>query len=508
MSGSRMRTSKKILLTGIFILFVQFVSRSQPPNTLYFIENMPYRHTLNPSFQPTQDFYVSVPTLSYIHLNIGNNSLTLKNIFQNNTEGNTVYFLNPDGDKDYFYNTLQPVTLLNVDTKISLLGAGLRMYDSYFTLDISQRVSSQLYLPKDFFRFALYLTPDIDNNIFDFRHLDFSAQTYTDVSFGISYTFNRRLNFGGKLRLLVGNNNKSFSHSKFDVSANIEEWNISGNGELKSSGGDHLDVYENFDSIRYSSNGIKGFATIAGMGAGLDAGMSYRITKHLTFSTAITDVGAIRWKKNTTNTKYNLDYTFTGVNKSVNDNYSLEELLDSIKTAFINSQEVSNNAGKRYTTTLLPKLYIGLQQDFFDKRLSLGLLSKTLLNSQKTYGELTFSVNGKPLEWLNISLSHSFFNKSFSTFGAGIGIQTGSLYWFTALDYIAFDNVPLPIKKIDSSLPDITLGAPYNSKAFDIAMGVVIALDDLNWFKSKKIDPFEAEEREIELSGFKNCRVR
>ena len=489
----------------LFLLFstASFSVNAQGVSTMYFLENVPYRHLINPSIQPSQDFYLSLPVISYFHVNLGNNSISLKDVFQNDAEGNTIFFLNPTGNKDVFYKSLQPITMLTGDVKINLLGAGLRLNDNYFTLEISQRENTQFFAPKDLFKLLLYGTPDITKNLYNMGSFAFNSDVFTDVSFGISHKKSKKLFIGGKIKLLLGNNNKSFSHTQLNLNANIEQWNIQGYGKFYSSGADKINVFGKFDSIQYVSPGsIKNFFTVAGLGAGMDVGMYYKASKKINISFSITDVGFIHWNKNATQTAYGVDYTFAGMEKNLNDGYSLKDLLDSVKTAFRNASEV-NTDEKSYNSRLLSKINIGAEYNLLDKKLSLGLLSRTLIKNYTFNEELTTSLNARPWKWLNTSLSYSLFNGRFSSFGAGLGLQTGPIIWFATADYLSFNNVPIPLQKIDSSLPALTVGAPYNTETFNIAMGITFALNDLSWFGSK---PPRLFKKYKENSGFTPCK--
>lgn len=456
---------------------------AQSPNTMYFMEGFPYRHFQNPALQPRQDFYLNLPVLGYTHLNLENNALSMKDFVQTDANGNTILFLNPRGNKNLFFNTLQPVTMFNTDLRINILGAGMRIYDDYLTFEINQRATAQIYAPKDMFKFLLYGTPDLFENLYELKNFISDIQSFTDVNIGYSHTKDKRLFYGGKLKLLLGNNNKSFAHSKMNLSANIDEWNIAGNGVLRSSGGDNLNVTGKFENVTYTSNGIKSVLTVAGVGAGIDLGVSYLLKENLSATVSVTDLGFIRWKKNASVTNYSIDYTFQGLQKQLNDNYSLQDLLDSVKNAMYNAREVSYNK-KSYNSYLLPTLHIGLEQRFFDNKLSIGLLSRTMYNHQSIAQELTVSINARPFHWLDAAVSTSLLNGRFSSFGAGLGVKTGPLYWFTSMDYIGFENIPIPLQKIDTSLPTMTLGVPYNTQAFNFASGVSIVFNDLKWFKS------------------------
>src|ERR1035437_1699005 len=94
------------LLIGAFHLNAQ----AQQVNTLYFMENVPVRNNLNPAFQPITNFYLGLPILGLTQFGIGNNSLSLKDVIYNNN-GQTISFLDQNGDINRFNNTLKSTTV-------------------------------------------------------------------------------------------------------------------------------------------------------------------------------------------------------------------------------------------------------------------------------------------------------------------------------------------------------------------------------------------------------------
>ena len=72
-----------IIIVSIVLFFSAFKAKAQQVNTLYFIENAPVRHYLNPAFQPMSNFYLGFPVLGYSQFGVGNNSLTFYSLLQN-----------------------------------------------------------------------------------------------------------------------------------------------------------------------------------------------------------------------------------------------------------------------------------------------------------------------------------------------------------------------------------------------------------------------------------------
>ena len=74
----------KTLLRYIFALIVlqsAIIANAQQINTLYFLENAPMRHTINPAFQPISKGFVNISPLGWMSIGAGNTSLTMSDLF-------------------------------------------------------------------------------------------------------------------------------------------------------------------------------------------------------------------------------------------------------------------------------------------------------------------------------------------------------------------------------------------------------------------------------------------
>ncbi len=158
-----------------------------------------------------------------------------------------------------------------------------------------------------------------------------------------------------------------------------------------------------------------------------------------------------------------------GINSNTDVSYYVSKFLDNFQDSFKDSISTPNQS---YKTYLAPKLNVGAEYGFFENKLSLGLLSCTILESNKLNEELTVSINGKPVNWFNLSVSYSVFNGRMSNVGAGLGLRTGFLHWFASADYIPTNYMPLPLEKIDSSLPVFTVLIPNRTPGMNFAVGV------------------------------------
>ena len=110
----------------IVLLSATSFGYAQEVNTLFFLENAPMRHIVNPAFQPVSNGYVNFTPLGYMSIWAGNNSLTMRDVIYN-YNGKTITALHPEGgDRDALYDAFRKATLINTQMTLNILGFGFR----------------------------------------------------------------------------------------------------------------------------------------------------------------------------------------------------------------------------------------------------------------------------------------------------------------------------------------------------------------------------------------------
>ena len=467
------------LLIGAFHLNAQ----AQQVNTLYFMENVPVRNNLNPAFQPITNFYLGLPILGLTQFGIGNNSLSLKDVIYNNN-GQTISFLDQNGDINRFYNTLKSTTVARADLQTNLLSFGFRYKSTYWNLSISEKIDGMVSIPKDFFLISLYGTPTINNNSFNLASLQSDFTAYTETAIGCSKILNENLTVGVRLKLLFGNANLSNTNNGLHIKAGIAKWSMIGSGSANVSSPLQFQIADNYRSYSIlNSPKISDWLRPSGLGAGMDAGFSYRLNDNINLSGAITDLGFISWFKNVQNVNYRMNYTFDGISK-INSNTSSADiqnlynqlifgnsLVDTITSALYAASNLTKTS-KVYTTAITAKLNLGFEYNILENKVGFGLLFHSQFLNNTITEELTGSVNLRPNKWLNTSVSYSVFNSRMSAIGVGVGLKTGLFHWLLSADYIPFYKSTLSLADFGSNYPNIKIPIPYNTQSFNLAFGM------------------------------------
>jgi len=475
----------------LFLLMISntpLLLKAQQVNSLYFMEDVPVRHFLNASFQPTTDFYLSLPIIGFTQFNVGNNSLTLKDVIYNKN-GRTISFLDSLGNIPRFYHTLKSNTMIDLDFQTNLLSFGFRHESVYWTFSLTEKMEGKVNVPKTLFQISLFGTPNPENNSFDFTKLEGDVSLYTEAALGYSKQLNKKWLVGGKLKFLMGTANISNGNNRFVMEAGTEKWTLKGTGTANYAGPVQLknvDNYQNFSYVTPST--ASGWLSPSGIGAGFDIGFEYRLNKKIRLSGAINDIGFIHWTANAQNYQYGVDYTFNGI-QALNSNTTINTfqdvynrlilgntLIDSISNAFKSSTSSKVTTGS-YTTVTTAKINLGFEYSLLNDKINLGLLSYTRLFKYILIEEITGSVNARPNKWLNASLSYSLLNGRLSTIGAGLGVKSGIFHWFMAADYIPLEKATLSLSDLGVGNPQINIPIPYNSKRFNLSVGMNLVLD-------------------------------
>ncbi len=508
-----MKTTRTILVALVAMLTLS--AHAQQVTTLYFLENAPMRHTINPAFQPVSKGYINFSPLGWMSLSLGNNSLTLSDlVYVDPATGKTITPLHPDADKQAFLRKLNNVTYINGDAYIGILNMGFRIKDNGFlTLGINERIEGGLTLPKALLSFPFDggltdLTGGV--NKLSMTGLGLGANTYTEISGGYSYRINEQWTVGGKLKFLLGQvyGGMGTKDLAFDVSTN--QWRIHGNMDLTIGGPVNLDYMNTFVDGKSVADIIKGFqdgsfdinqlvdtknlaklAVPSGYGGALDFGFAWKPIENLQISAAVTDLGFIYWTKGGKYTA-TVDTVFDGVgmidysdpkyhvNHDPSQPFSMDSVLNDVKTnlmGLLNNVGVSSNGRGGFARMTSARLNVGLDANFWNNRVGIGVVSATRLYNARLYEEVTFGLAFRPVNWFNIAATYSLMNNGkYSNIGAGIGFMPYDGINLT----LAMDYIPTSYAAIDvNGTPKYLL--PDKTKMFNVALGFSIC-----WGSNKK----------------------
>ena len=414
--------------------------------------------------------------------------------------------LHPNGDKQALLNVFRKNTLLDADVTTDLLSFGFRIKENgYFHFNVLAHADGGVAVPYDLFGFLLGGgMQDLNGgiNYVDLTKLSLKSSVYTELGFGYSHRINEQWTVGGKLKLLLGTAYAGLSMTDLGIDASADEWRLHGNGLLTVAGPlkwenvpENIDkeTFENMQASDWIETEdrkalVKSFLTPSGYGAAFDLGFTYKPIEQVQITAAVNDLGFLYWNNSR---RYNatIDTTFTGVGEFEYSQYMVDGKFDSdsLMSDVMNNLEGILDAasgsmtGNGFARMVRAKINIGVDANFWDNRIGIGVLSKTQIYNRHLYEEVTLGAALRPCNWFNLALSYSLVNNGkYSNLGAGLSFMPYDGVNLTlAMDYIPTSYAYYDIEK-DGAAP-VHCAIPYKSKGVNLALGVSIV-----WGTNKK----------------------
>ena len=478
-----MKTTLRSIFVGILLACTSLVS-AQQVNTLYFLENAPMRHTINPAFQPVSKFYLTLPVIGYTSLWAGTNGWSMSDFIFKGPNGNTITPLHPDAPANWLAQ--QPKKFaFDMDLHTNILGFGFRIKEnSYFHFNVSERISAGVNFSSSIFG----INHISDGVVLDSVALGVNALAYTEFALGFSHNITRKWSVGGKIKVLVGQADAAVNFDNLAFTTSLDSLRMTGNGTMRMAAPlnwDSLptdpkqladyDVAELFSN--YNGNTMKQIGEAikpAGMGVAFDLGVTYKPINNLQITAAVTDLGFIRWHRYAKATA-DVDATFEGIDLDYSDYGSVnhfddDKLVDDVTNeleGYLNEIEVNDiEKGFPYINMLTANLNVGIDANFWKNRVGVGVYSHTRFHNSYITEEVTFGAALRPANWFNLAASYSFLNGHWSNIGAALSIAPyDGLMLTVATDYI-------PTSYAKASAEKISL--PYKTSGVNVMFGLAI----------------------------------
>ncbi len=427
--------------------------------------DIPQSNQLNPALFKLCRIYVELPVISSVKVNIRNTGFGYHDVIQRGTGSQSDTYLVNVSSLD---KILKRSNFSQIETDIDLLGFGFGYKDWYFTFGISSHSDLLLSYPHDIVLLrdsglpvsAGGATPVMLN------HLGAEITLWNSIGVSAAKEIRDGLKVGLRVKYLQGMANAVSRTAKIQLDQSgapdglrtLMDYRINASFPV---------------NFRYTSHGlINGLSfdnplnNVAGdyifngnRGAAIDAGFVYDPDEITELSGSITDLGFIRWKKNTNLLSASGNYFFTAAELALFQarpgavDY-VKALKDSISTAF-------KNATKSYFTLTPVKIFGGITRSVFPY-LRAGVMTRIEIYDLHVMPSLSFSLNYTPVPIIAASLSYTLMNNKFNQVGAGIALGNR-----LAQLYVITDNIPLRFTKDSNS----SLFWPYNARMFSLRFG-------------------------------------
>ena len=485
---------KKSLYLLVLLAIIMQEAASQNSQTLYFM-NLPQNHLLNPALKPSNSFYLSVPALTGININVNNNFVNFSDVIMPNQKGDSlISFLHPDYNPDNFLKKLKTSNFIAPEINIQLLGLGFKAgKDMYISLDITERVEGNFALPKDLFVLALKGNNDFVGKTINLTGLDARLRYYHEFGMGVSKNITSKLRIGIRGKLLFGVANMSLNNKSLGLTVN-NDYSYDFNADVSANISAPVKVYSTgnkIDSVVFDDKRLKEpsfYFNTKNMGLGVDIGAVYQLTDKICFSASITDLGYIKWKSDVTNLQANSTFKFSGFNITdvANGTKTIDQLATEMVDSLKNSFKISNTS-TGFNTYLPTKVYLGASYNL-TKSISLGILSCSLFSGKQIREALTLSANINLGSAISTTVSYTAENSRYNNLGAGLAFRLGIFQI-----YLMTDKIPVTWNKVitkkgsgaGAQSGSIMLPTDWNTANFRFGVNIVMG----NHLKKKNDKP-------------------
>ncbi len=449
-----MKRMKAIGLICLFgVISITGFAQSEVASTAL-LHNAPYRHFINPAFEPITEGYLYLPAISHISLYGGNNSLSLSDLVINQ-DGRAMWTLNPES-KVNLLDAFRMNTLVNADLNIALLGFGWRTrHGGYLHFNLNERIDAGVTLPRGLFDFVLGggMTDLEKGNLFNLTSLGVNAQLYSELAVGYSRKQTEIWTWGLKVKALAGHAYAGMKNRNLNLNATPDSWSLQGAGTMQLA----LPLKEyptNMDAENLFNGGFdwKNQMNLTnvpsyfnGFGGAFDLGFTVTPVKYVTLSAALTDIGVIYWHKGR-HYDYTIDGSFDGMGKinygdytDADGKFDTQRFTDTLTTRLKEVYEnalTSNPGQKGFWVPLTMKLNVSAEVNLLNNIFGIGVYSKTMYYNNRFFEEVTLGAAVRPVSWFNFGVSYSFLNGKWSNVGAALGLRLGPFIISVAADYV------------------------------------------------------------------------
>lgn len=432
-----MQNSKRLCLFAA-LLAVSFGLSAQQNFSLYHMESLPQRSTLNPALLPDCKWFVGFPGFNSLGFQATNSGFNLNAI-------NNAIVVKPNGnflDLNAMLDVFSRQNYLSIKADQTWAHFGFRAKKHFFSANVTDKAGVKFGYPKDLFRFI------IDGNggpnlgeTFDFR---FSADAYHYREYGVGYAYklNNKLTIGAKVKYLRGISRIELKEASLKVRTRPEDYafEVSSNVELNVASS--LGQFITADGSSPVMDGAGLYKGIKNKGWGLDLGAEYAATDKLKLSAGLIDLGSINWVQNTASlVSANPAATFvydgfkiSSSDTAVDANLFFDKLADSLSGLF-----GLDTLRRSFRSSLSTEFMLGASYAL-RKNLKLNALFYGDVYNKRLMGGLTLGLFWRPVKMFSLSLNNTFYGRAWLNPGFCMAFNAGAVQ-----TYFASENFLAPL---------------------------------------------------------------
>ncbi len=291
---------KKYIYFALFFFSFQTIHAQEVG--LSFMNGLWQRNQTNPAAFSKNKFVLSLPD---VYAGISNSMGSFNDMLIEEADGS--YLL----EKTKLINQLNDKNMFRAEAAISTIGVGIGGKNWRASLGHQVRINSLLAFPKALAELGFEGNAQFVGETANVAP-EFYLDTYSEIAAGFAMKFSK-LKVGARIKYLNGIANVMTENNTASLYTDPDYYALTLNTDYRINtsatvpyGG--LDEFGN-ETFNFDVSSLFG----GNFGMAFDIGAEYDLTKQLTLSASITDLGFIKWKENVYNNESKGVYTFEGV---------------------------------------------------------------------------------------------------------------------------------------------------------------------------------------------------
>ena len=347
----------------LFCLFVVTNLTAQNKQLLYNFTDIPQSLMTNPGADVKYKWYVGVPFLSGISMNVGSSGFSAYDLFANdgvdfNTKLRSVLSKTTHND------------VLSLNQQLELFSGGFRIGTednrSYLSFGLYQEFDFLSYVPQDIATLAIEGNKDYMGKRFNLADLSAKADLLSVFHIGIHKKIQDNLIVGARAKIYSSIFNASSVDNAGYIYTNTStdsyyEQIVYSNLQLNTSG------FAQYNDANNTSNAgadiKKGILLGGNLGLGLDLGLTYYPQSNVQFTASVIDLGYISHTKEVESYSYKGFYNYKGLVPHFNNENAAQANYQDFKNAI-----VLDTLHTKYTTWRPTKFNASAQYSFEEER--------------------------------------------------------------------------------------------------------------------------------------------
>lgn len=430
----------------LVLMFMITSVYGQQELTLFHMNNIVQSSYINPTAIPEFQLSIGLPGISSVYGSVWNSPFRANDLKQK--VGDSVEFTvdkalsKMSKNKNYFRS----------DAAVDLFSLRFKVRNLYFTLNATEKVNMRFTYPKDFISLLVKGNAQFIGAEGNFDGIALNAMHYREYGFGITrHKQGAKWTYGGRVKVLFGMEDISFSQSKAKLSVNGDYYQNKLDAQLTVNTTSMFNPDAADYDTSYTDADVQDYYTFNtdNMGLAMDAGVTYELNKKLSFTGALNNLGYIKWNSFTTNYKVDGEYEFAGISVTEigKDSVDADDFLDSLEKSFEPTK--SNNA---YTTRLAPQVFLSAQYKLGRNTQLSGTLYTEFYKGVRP--AVSVAISQRAGRILNLIASYSVFKNSYNNLGFGFMFKPGPFQL-----YVVGDNM-------------LALANPFNANYFNVRAGM------------------------------------